>query len=38
MQMCHDNDESKSRKDGQEWMFDDIKEHQNLMLNILLGQ
>ena len=38
MQMCHDNDESKSRKDGQEWMFDDIKEHQNLMLKILFEQ
>ena len=38
MQMCRDNDESKSRKDGQEWMFDDIKEHQNLMLKILFEQ
>ena len=38
MQMCRDNDESKSRKDGQEWMFDGIKEHQNLMLKILFEQ
>lgn len=38
MQMCRDNDESKSRKDGQEWMFDDIKEHQNLMMKILFEQ
>lgn len=38
MQMCRDNDESKSRKDGQEWMFDDIKKHQNRMLDILFEQ
>ena len=38
MQMCRDNDESKIRKDGQEWMFDDIKTHQNLMLKILFEQ
>ena len=37
MQMCHDNDESNNRK-GREWIFDDIKKHQEVMLNILLGQ
>lgn len=37
MQMCHDNDESNNRK-NREWIFDDIKKHQELMLNILLGQ
>lgn len=38
MQSCRDNDESKSRKDGQEWMFADIRTHQNLMLKILFEQ
>lgn len=38
MQMCRDNYESKNRKDGQEWMFDDIQKHQSLMLNILFEQ
>ena len=40
MQMCHDNDndEAKSREAGQEWMFDDIKRHQDLMLKILFEQ
>ena len=38
MQMCRDNDEFGSRKDGQEWMFDDIRTHQNRMLNILFEQ
>ena len=38
MQICHDNVEDKSRKNGQEWMFDDIKTHQSLMLNILFKQ
>ena len=37
MQMCHANDESNNRK-GREWIFDDIKKHQEVMLNILLGQ
>ncbi len=35
MQMCRDNYESKSRIDGQEWVFEDIQKHQSLMLNIL---
>ena len=38
MQMCRDNDEDNNRKDGQEWMFEDIQNHQILMLKILLGQ
>lgn len=38
MQMCHDNDGSNSDKEGREWMFDDIKKHQILMLNIMFGQ
>lgn len=38
MQMCQDNNESKNRKNGQEWMFDDIQKHQSLMLNILFEQ
>ena len=38
MQICHDNVEDKSRKNGQEWMFDDIQKHQRLMLNILFKQ
>jgi hypothetical protein len=40
MQMCHDNDndEEKSREAGQEWMFADIKRHQELMLKILFEQ
>ena len=38
MQMCSDNDESNSREYGQEWIFEDIKKHQNLMLNILFEQ
>jgi hypothetical protein len=38
MQMCRDNDESNNRKDGQEWLFEDIQKHQKLMLNILLEQ
>ena len=40
MQMCHDNDndEAKSREAGQEWMFADIKRHQELMLKILFEQ
>ena len=38
MQMCNDNAEDKSRKTGQEWTFEDIKNHQDLMLNILLEQ
>lgn len=38
MQMCQDNNESKNRKDGQEWMFEDIQKHQSLMLNILFEQ
>ena len=37
MQMCHDNDVSASRKDGQEWMFEDIQKHQMQMLNIIFG-
>lgn len=38
MQMCHDNDETKSREAGREWMFDDIRRHQDLMLKVLLEQ
>jgi hypothetical protein len=38
MQMCRDNDEDNNRKDGQEWVFEDIQKHQILMLKILLGQ
>jgi hypothetical protein len=38
MQMCRDNDESNNRIDGQEWIFEDIKNHQSLMLDILLEQ
>lgn len=38
MQICRDNDESNNRKDGQEWIFEDIKNHQSLMLDILLEQ
>ena len=38
MQMCHDNDVSASRKDGQEWMFEDIQKHQMQMLNMLFDK
>mgnify|MGYP002857456989 CR=1 FL=1 len=38
MQICNDNAEAKSRETGQEWTFEDIKNHQDLMLNILLEQ
>jgi len=35
MQKCKDN--QKDRKSGQEWIFNDIKEHQEKMLKILFG-
>lgn len=35
MQKCKDNENT--RKAGQEWNFDDIKEHQEKMLEVLLG-
>lgn len=38
MQMCSDNDESNSREDGHEWMFEDIQRHQRMMLKILFGK
>ena len=38
MQMCHDNDNQNSGNEGHEWTFNDIKEHQNLMLKILFEQ
>jgi len=37
MQMCQDNYDSKNRETGQEWMFNDIQTHQNLMLKVLFG-
>lgn len=36
MQVCDDNYGKRSK--DQEWMFEDIQNHQILMLNILLGQ
>lgn len=38
MQMCHDNDESNNSNEGREWTFDDIKNHQKMMLNILFEE
>lgn len=38
MQMCKDNYDTKNREKGQEWNFEDIKKHQELMLNFLLEQ
>jgi hypothetical protein len=35
MQICKDNLESKTRANGQEWIFDDIKTHQEIMLSLL---
>jgi len=37
MQMCKDNHNQNIRLAGQEWNFDDIKVHQEKMLEILLG-
>lgn len=37
MQKCKDNEIQNERKAGQEWNFDDIKEHQEKMLGVLLG-
>lgn len=37
MQKCKDNEVLKVREAGQEWDFDDIKEHQENMLKVLLG-
>ncbi|MCX8518991.1 MAG: DUF1524 domain-containing protein, partial [Methylophilaceae bacterium] len=37
MQKCKDNERREVRKAGQEWNFDDIKEHQENMLKVLLG-
>lgn len=38
MQMCHDNDVSTNRQDGQEWMYEDIQKHQVQMLNMLFDK
>ncbi|MBQ9650246.1 MAG: DUF262 domain-containing protein [Prevotella sp.] len=38
MQICQDNYEYKIRQVGLEWMFNDIKKHQELMLKILIDQ
>lgn len=35
MQKCKDNEDSKSRENGQVWNFDDIKTHQENMLKVL---
>ena len=35
MQICHDNEESKSREEGHEWNFSDIQTHQTKMVDIL---
>jgi hypothetical protein len=37
MQKSKDNEIQNDRKAGQEWNFDDIKEHQEKMLGVLLG-
>jgi uncharacterized protein with ParB-like and HNH nuclease domain len=37
MQKCKDNQDSKVCNAGQEWIFDDIKAHQEKMLKVLLG-
>jgi hypothetical protein len=37
MQKCKDNQDPSVRTAGQEWIFDDIKEHQKIMLKVLLG-
>jgi hypothetical protein len=37
MQICNDNLLEKKREQGLEWKYDDIKEHQSKMENILLG-
>ena len=38
MQMCRDNYDSKNRNKDEEWKFDDIKRHQELMLKVLFNQ
>lgn len=38
MQICKDNYDSKSRENGQEWRFEDIKNHQKNMLALLLDR
>jgi len=35
MQICKDNLESNTRDNGQEWIYDDIKNHQERMLNLV---
>lgn len=37
MQKCADNQDLKDREPGLEWNFNDIKEHQEKMLEVLLG-
>ena len=38
MQICKDNLEAKMRNNGQEWIFDDIKKHQEKMLALLRNE
>lgn len=35
MQMCRDNDHDDRRKEGEEWVYEDMKTHQEKMLRIL---
>ena len=36
MQMCKDNVNAGMRKTGEEWTFEDIKKHQERMIDILM--
>ena len=38
MQICKDNLDAKMRNNGQEWIFDDIKKHQEKMLALLRNE
>lgn len=38
MQICKDNLDSKTRDNGQEWIFNDIKSHQEKMLDLLRSE
>ncbi|GAA2996803.1 hypothetical protein [Prevotella corporis] len=35
MQICRDNDHADRRKEGEEWVYEDMKAHQEHMLRIL---